>query len=325
MAVDLDAEMAKLVALRGETVAAWMGPNVLLEKVIRHGNMNDFKTFFARYAKSGRKWKNFDIEKCDSMFGPKWMARFEPAHLRWVCHLLSANDSRLKCTLKLAADRRIAVERRALCFHAVFSAQTHFVTAYGVVARPQFWWYNRFGWQAFLYFDRRGDDDAFLKRLGCTLGPHYAISGAMRRGAESDSVSIFEMNREFENRQVCDSLLQFLIRCNAAKCFTYLLANYRKRVFKLRSPQEWLLTVCRSGGDELAAAAVDELERQFPGIVASTRDPWGGSALWSTFCEAGPKEKLRAGLIRFGCDPDEENEFGLSYRLLLENSPETFR
>ena len=322
MAIDFNAEMAKIVARWGnETVAGYLAPNLLLEKVVHHGDMDDFRTFFKRYAMSGRKWKNFKITEYDSIFGPKWMARFEPAHLKWIYHLLSANDTLLKCTLKLAADRRIAVERRALCFHAVFSAQTHLVSAFGELARPQFWWYNRAGWQAFLYLVRRGDDDAFLKRLGCTLGPRYAISDALRHGAESDSISIFEMNREFENRQVCDSLLQFLIRCNAAKCFTYLLANYPKRVFKLRSPQEWLLTVCRCAKDELAAAAVVELERQFPGLVASTRDPWGGTPLWSTFCESGPKEKLRAELIRFGCDPDEENEIGLSYRLLIDNAP----
>ncbi len=320
MTIDFDTEMAKLVAAKGRN-AEFLAPDRFLSQVIRHGDMDDFRNFFKRYAMSGRKWKNFKIEEYDSIIGPRWMARFEPAHLKWVYHLLSANDSHLKCTLKLAADRRIAVERRALCFHAVFSAQTHFITAFGVIARPRLWWYNREGWQAFLSILRRGDDDAFLRRLGCTLRRDYAVSDALRRAAASDSVSLFEMNRELENRQVCDSLLQFLIRCNAAKCFVYFLANHPAKVFKLRSPREWLLTVCRCAGDELAVAAVNELERQFPGIVASTRDPWGGSALWSTFCKTEPKEKLWAELLRFGCDPDGENEWGITPRLLLENAP----
>ena len=38
--------------------------------------------------------------------------------------------------------------------------------------------------------------------------------------------------------------------------------------------------------------------------------------------ELGEKEKLRAELIRCGCDPEEENEFGISYRLLRENDPQ---
>ena len=47
------------------------------------------------------------------------------------------------------------------------------------------------------------------------------------------------------------------------------------------------------------------------------RDP-----LRSTFCELGPKEKLRMELIRFGCDPDEENEWGLSPCLSRKNAPD---
>ena len=325
MAVDLKSEMAKIVARRGQIIAEYQGPNLLLEKVVHHGDFDDFKEFFARYVKSGRKWKNFKIQEYDSIFGPRWMARFEPAHLKWIYHLLSANDTLLKCTAKLIANRRIAAERRALCFHAVFSADTHSDTSFGFVVRPYLWWYNRAAWDSYVLSVKRDAEDAFIKRLACARHPNYAISGALRHGAESDSISIFEMNREFENRQVCDSLLQFLIRCNAAKCFTHLLANYPKRVFKLRSPQEWVLTVCRCAGDELAVAAVDELERQFPGIVAATRDPWGGNPLWSTFCKLGPKEKLRAELVRLGCDPDEENEWGISPRLLWDNAPITAR
>ena len=322
MAIDLKAEMAKIVARYGETIAEYLGPGLLLRQVVHHGNMNDFREFFTRYAKNGRRWKYFKIQECDSIFGPRWMARFEPTHLKWIYHLLTANDSNLKCTAKLIADRRIAAERRALCVHAVFSAETHSKTPFGGVILPNFWWYNRGAWSACLANVRKGDENAFIKRLGCAaVRSEVAVPEAMRRAAESDTVSVFEMNREFENRQVCGSLLQFLIRHNAAKCFTYLLANYPQRIFKRRSPREWLLTVCRCAPDELAAAAVAELERQFPGIVAETRDPWGGSALWSTFCELGPKEKLRAELIRLGCDPDEENEFGLSCRLLLDNAP----
>lgn len=61
MAVDLKAEMAKLVARRGEAVAEFLGPDLLLGQVVRHGDMNDFREFFARYAKNGRKWKFFRI------------------------------------------------------------------------------------------------------------------------------------------------------------------------------------------------------------------------------------------------------------------------
>lgn len=321
MAIDFDSEMAKLVAAKGRAVAEFQAPDLFLTQVIRHGDVDDFRNFFKRYAMNGRKWKCFEIDGRDSMFGPRWMARFEPAHLKWLYHLLVAKDSLLEYTAKLVADRRIAVERRAFCFHAVFSAVTQPEFATTFVVLPRFWWYNRGAWYYYIRSVKRGSEEAFVKRLGCTLRRDYAVSDVLRRAAESDSVPLFEMNRELENRQVCDSLLQFLIRCNAAKCFVFFLANHPAKVFKLRSPREWLLTVCRCAGDELAVAAVNELERQFPGIVGSTRDPWGGSALWSTFCKLEPKEKLWAELLRFGCDPDGENEWGITPRLLLENAP----
>ena len=325
MPIDLQAEMAKIVAARGETVAEIFGPAQLLALVIRQGDLNDFRNFLSQYAKSGRRWKGLAPENCEAIFGPRWMARFEPRHLKWIYHLLAAEDTRLKYTARIAADRRIAVERRALCFHAVFAAQTRSNFSTGFRILPHFWWYNRAAWNAYSDSVGRKDDDAFILRLGCSDRCGVRFSAAMCEGAELDSVGTFEINRTLDNRMISDSLMRYLIRRNAAQCFVHQLANQSARVFKLRSPQEWLLTVCRCAQDELAVAAVNELERQFPGIVAGTRDPWGGGPLWSVACNWQPTEKLRETLIRFGCDPDEENEFGISCRLLWENDPEAIR
>lgn len=323
MAIDLKTEMAKIVVAYGDTIARYRAPEELLELVVRKGDMNDFREYFSRYALGGRRWKGLASGVCESIFGPRWMARFETPHLKWIYHMLTAEDSRLKYTARIVADRRIAAERRALCFHAVFDADTHSNLSMGIITiLPHFWWYNRCAWNAYINAVGKNDDDAFIRRLGCCERAGFRVSEAMREGAVYDSVAVFEMNREFENRKISDSLMQFLLHCNAAKCFVYLLANHGERVFKLRSPQEWLLTVCRCAEEELAVAAVNELERQFPGIVAGTHDSWGGNPLWCTFCKLGPKEKLRAELIRLGCDPEEENEFGISYRLLRENDPQ---
>ena len=63
MAVDLSGEMANLVARLGQVIAEYQGPNLLLRQVIHHGDMNDFREFFLRYAKSGQRWKNFNIHR----------------------------------------------------------------------------------------------------------------------------------------------------------------------------------------------------------------------------------------------------------------------
>ena len=60
MTIDFDAEMAKLVAAEGRN-AEFLAPNRFLSQVIRHGDPDDFRNFFERYAMSGRKWKNFKI------------------------------------------------------------------------------------------------------------------------------------------------------------------------------------------------------------------------------------------------------------------------
>lgn len=257
MAVDLKAEMAKLVARHGEAIAEYMGPDRLLRQVIHHGDMNDFKEFFVRYANSGQRWKNFKIQEYDSILGPRWMARFEPAHLKWICHLLVADDDRLKYTAKIVADRRIAAERRALCFHAVFAAcnTTESTLSSGVVILPNLWWYNRWAWSEYLRHVRENSDDAFIKRLDVSIRQTPAYSDSTWAGIRNDSPATLEINRELDNRRISDSLLKCLIKHDAVKCFVHMLKHRADQVFKLRTPREWLLTVCRCAKDELAAAA----------------------------------------------------------------------
>ena len=144
----------------------------------------------------------------------------------------------------------------------------------------------------------------------------------MTEGIDADKCSVLELHRQLEGRKISDSLLQLLLRNNAAQCFAYFLSHYPKQVFKFRTPSEWLFTVCRCTKEKTAIAAVTEIERQIPGIVASARDPWGNTLLWNTFVNENPTEELQAELVRLGCDPNAENEWGLSYQLLKDNDPE---
>ena len=159
-------------------------------------------------------------------------------------------------------------------------------------------------------------------KIGLARHDGFRASAAMEIGVADDSFAVFELNRELEARKIGDPMLEHLIRNDAVRCFTGLLSRHPDRVFKLRSPQEWLITVCRYARDKLAVAAVDELERQFPGVVGQTRDPWGNTPLWNTLANAHHVETLQTELLRFGCDPDAENAWGLSYRLVRENAPD---
>ena len=161
-------------------------------------------------------------------------------------------------------------------------------------------------------------------KIGLARHDGFRASAAMEIGVARDSFAVFELNRELEARKIGDSMLEHLIRSDAARCFTHILAHYPERVFKLRSPQEWLITVCREAREKLAVAAVNELERQFPGIVGKTRDPWGNTPLWNTLANVHHVEMLQTELLRLGCDPDAKNEWGLSYRLLEDNDPDRY-
>ena len=37
------------------------------------------------------------------------------------------------------------------------------------------------------------------------------------------------------------------------------------------------------------------------------------------------QENLQKELLRLGCDPDEKNNLGLSFNLVMENSPENWK
>ena len=159
-------------------------------------------------------------------------------------------------------------------------------------------------------------------KIGLARHDGFRASAAMEIGVADDSFAVFELNRELEARKIGDPMLEHLIRNDAVRCFTGLLSRHPDRVFKLRSPQEWLITVCRYAREKLAVAAVDELERQCPGVAAAARDPWGNTPLWNTLANAHHVETLQTELLRFGCDPDAENAWGLSYRLVRENAPD---
>ena len=322
--------------------------NAWLADILRRRSLKDFETFFERFEKDRRFVLSFNLKP---LLGTWWLSHFKRPHLLWIYdHMRSMWSFDTPDRVANILGLRIPTSRRALFYHLIFTG--HYESDFSHSPPPPFWWDNRFLWKEYLEGVRCEDLEhmqlreklAFIRRLSLFPRPGFKVSAALSAAIRADSVSVFEMTRQLENRRIGDALMQFLILTRAAKCFTYLVSHYPQQVFKLRSPEEWLITVCRYAEDEFAAAAADELERQVPGIVGRTRDPWGNTPLWNTFFDpdlelsfflcwfnkqlrnmripgAVGKAKLRAALIRLGCDPDAKNAWGLSYRLLKENEP----
>ena len=291
--------------------------NELLRGILHRRATADLDAFVAGVGK--HYWGRLDAENYTLLFGVWWMSHLKKPHMLWIYRHLAPDFGTRKIFGRFLADTRIAAPRRAFFYHAVFEAWAH-----GVARRPfslpHFWWDNGPARGAYARVARPRDEDAVILRLGLPYRHDLSMYDALEEAMDKDSVSLFEMQRKLCGRPISDSMMQELVVYDAARCFVHLLSHYPRRVFKLRSPEEWLITVCRCARDELAVAAVDELERQFPGIVARTRDPWGNTPLWNML-HKNAKEKLEAELIRFGCDPDSTNVWGLSYRLLRDNDP----
>jgi hypothetical protein len=321
LTMNIDAMYKRIAEERGRGYAAYCGPGQILTEIVRHGTLEDFEDFYKRF-KHRVPWTGVISDKHASLFGTRWMSRLKDEHVRWLCKMLPVCDTNLKFAALVLENPKIAVERRAMFCHVVFGARAHIGRPFGKFALPKFWWYNRCAWNDYVQVVKADSADAYIKRLDVSIRQAPKFSDAMWEGIRNDAPAALEINRELDNRRISDSLLKCLIERDAAKCFVRMLTNRANEVFKLRTPPEWLFTVCRCAHDELAVAAVNELERLLPGFVAHIHDRWGNTPLWSTFFNANPTNKLESLLIRFGCDPDEENEWGLSYRLLKDNPPE---
>lgn len=251
------------------------------------------------------------------------ISRFKLPLLLWVHEdLRRRGESGQETYLhRLLVDKRLAAEKRALLYHAVFTSYHPFINEFANMFVAEFVWYNTCASKEIGKLKTWLDYESF-KRYNLSPCINFHASSKVLEMIVNDKCSLFELNRQFEGRRICDSMLEFLMQSDAARCFSCLLSHYPKEVFKFRTPQEWLFTVCRCAKEKLAVAAVDEIERQFPGIVGSARDPWGNTLLWNTFVNKNPTEGLREELIRLGCEPNAQNERGLSYQLLKDNDPE---
>jgi len=172
-----------------------------------------------------------------------------------------------------------------------------------------------------VYYQKSDEKRGFIKNT--KLFKRIVLDNTFPKGIREDSVSIFEMNRQMAGRNITNTMLQILLHFDAVKCFLHLLAHFPKKVYKCRSADEWLFTVCRNCSPKTAIPIIQYLEEDKPGIVSSTRDPWGNTLLWNTCANRDRRvNEIQKVLIDLGCDPDVENQWGLSFRLVQENKIE---
>lgn len=100
--------------------------------------------------------------------------------------------------------------------------------------------------------------------------------------------------------------------------FDHLAWGFPKGVFDER---RMLFYVCANWKSDDAAAWLEKAEAKEPGIIKSCVDPLGRNLLWYTLYSENYNwlhENLVNPLVKYGCDPDAETVWGLSWRDMRE-------
>jgi hypothetical protein len=183
-------------------------------------------------------------------------------------------------------------------------------------------------WQIDLrYFALNNEEKNFLRKSRCNFREN-ALPTQILQAIKRDSVSELEIARLLNNKKISLSIMYAILTYNAGSTINFLLKKYSDEIFLLRTPQEWLFTLCNYFHLTAAIDFIKHIEEKFPGIVKNATDPWGNDLLWHTFYNDevwDPDYKrtinsIQQCLIDLGCDPDEKNDLGLSFNLVMENS-----
>lgn len=163
---------------------------------------------------------------------------------------------------------------------------------------------------------------------------HYAVLDSLIDALKNDSMSTFEMTRFMNGKKFTKTLFLLALEYSGKKTVSAMIEKYSEKIFTWHTPEEWLYIIC-NGYDKyntVSIPAIRLIEEKFPGTVKNAKDPWGANLLWNTFfCIRSYRdryrvqENLQKELLRLGCDPDEKNNLGLSFNLVMENSPESWR
>ena len=239
----------------------------------------------------------------------------EYAHLNYICAILM--------------DHNIPCEIRAFFWHHLHKTSTW-------IAQDEFYLNNLVRECKHIRYHLGGNNLRLFylenerKFISSTKYKRYSLPESIIDALQSDSMSAFEMTRFMLGKDFTKTFFLSAIDYGAEKTFLEMLEKYSKEIFSWHTPEEWLFIICNRYNEEAATIpAIRIIEEKFPGTVKNAKDPWGANLLWNTFFGEHSYwryreivEKLQVELMCLGCDPDEKNDLGLSFNLVMENSPD---
>ena len=239
----------------------------------------------------------------------------EYAHLNYICAILM--------------DHNIPCEIRAFFWHHLHKTSTW-------IAQDEFYLNNLVRECKHIRYHLGGNNLRLFylenerKFINSTKYKRYSLPESTIDALQSDSMSAFEMTRFMLGKDFTKTFFLSAIDYGAEKTLLEMLEKYSKEIFSWHTPEEWLFIICNRYNEEAATIpAIRIIEEKFPGTVKNAKDPWGANLLWNTFFWEHSYwryreivEKLQVELMCLGCDPDEKNDLGLSFNLVMENSPD---
>ena len=157
--------------------------------------------------------------------------------------------------------------------------------------------------------------------LRCITGRHLQalnLSDELEQALNEDDTPSFEMYRLMQRQNICYSLLAEILMAKATSILRHLVENDAIPKSAVSLP-ELCCTCAARFRDSYSVPLLTAIEEARPGTIKSVHDNFGRNLLWyalhnQTTGWFHPNCKLTQFLLEKGCDPDNQNQAGLTWR-----------
>ena len=140
------------------------------------------------------------------------------------------------------------------------------------------------------------------------------VDPRVKDAIESDSPAKLRILLDLEGKSLGVRLLNIILLHRKPNTLWFLMEN-DKLVKEFLNRRRILFYACANLGAEAALGLVERAEKLQPGIAATCVDAFGRNLLWYTLYSGNDCDKnLTDALVGYGCDPDAETAWNLSWR-----------
>ncbi len=256
----------------------------------------------------------------ERLFAPEFLLRCDEDLVQNIYNHLWFNFgyfSSLKYAGQIVQDTSVPDSTRTKFWYMIHAYKS---CCYGVpdqrVSSPVFI-DNPAALQSFCKYSENSAAKIFFQGMArCKIANGYKLSARLVKTLQEDSISMFEMTRLMENKDLTLSLFLCMIKYDAQQIFCHFLKD-SLTINGIFPDRIILFFLCAHAEAGFAGKAIHTLEKIKPGIVREATDPFGNTPLWYTLYQEEIPTQLVKTLIQYGDDPTKRNHLNLSYELVM--------